>query len=65
MIAERAFVAQRLGRVNVAFEDEAALGKMFSSPGQLSEPNRSKQLEESLNQLVSPPSLHRLRLIIR
>ena len=48
VVAERAFVA-RLGRVNVAFDDEVglpcrslgrrqALGKMFSTLGQLGEP---------------------------
>jgi len=48
VVAERAFVAQRLGRVNVAFDDEAglpcrslvqslALGKMVSKLGQLGE----------------------------
>ena len=44
VVAERAFVAQRLGRVNAAFDDEAALGKtvfnsgkMFSTLGQLGE----------------------------
>jgi hypothetical protein len=43
MVAERAFVAERLGRVNVAFDDEVGVGqngfqfgqKSFQSPANL------------------------------
>ena len=49
VVAERAFVAERLGRVNVAFDDEVGVGKtvfnsgkMFSSPGQFGETNQTR-----------------------
>jgi hypothetical protein len=34
VIAERAFVAQRLGRVNVAFDDEVGVGQNGFQSGQ-------------------------------
>ena len=35
MVAERAFVAQRLGRVNVAFDDEVGVGKTVFNLGEM------------------------------
>jgi hypothetical protein len=65
VIAERAFVAQRLGRVNVAFDDEVGVSEsrfQFRARGWQISANAAKQIQvrvKTRNEIAKPTSRFR------